>query len=61
MSIIPTVRAKMNERFIVNYRMPVDALADYLPAAWLRPQEINGFALASFWMLDLHARSAVAR
>jgi hypothetical protein len=53
MSIIPTVSARMHERFIVNYRMPMEAMVGYLPAPWLRPQEIHGYALASFCMLDL--------
>jgi hypothetical protein len=52
-SVIPTLSATMRERFIVNYRMPVEALAGYLPAPWLGPQDINGFALASFCLLDL--------
>ncbi len=58
MSILPSVRAVLGERFIVNFRMKPDALKKYLqsvaPIDWLRPQEINGWAIASYCLLDLH-------
>ncbi len=52
-SVLPTVRAHMHERFIVNYRMPPEAVSAYLPAPWLTPQVIAGSAVASFCVLDL--------
>lgn len=53
MSILPSVRAKLAERFIFNFRMPSQALQKYLPVKWLAPTEMSGFAIASFCMLDL--------
>ncbi len=52
-SMLPTVRAHMHERFIVNYRMPPEAVSAYLPVSWLTPQVIQGSAVASFCVLDL--------
>jgi hypothetical protein len=53
MQIIPSVRAVLAERFILNFRMPPAAMRRFLPVDWLRPAEIHGFAVASFCMLDL--------
>jgi len=53
MNIIPTVRAELTERFIFNFRMPLEALAKYLPAPWLQPQPVKGYGVASFCLLDL--------
>ena len=53
MNIIPPVRAELAERFIFNFRMPLDALAEYLPAPWLSPQPVQGYGVASFCLLDL--------
>ncbi len=53
MNIIPPVRAELAERFIFNFRMPLDTLAEYLPAPWLSPQPIRGYGVASFCLLDL--------
>ncbi len=53
MSLIPPVRAKLAERFIFNFRMPLDAMQAYLPAPWLLPQPVQGYGVASFCLLDL--------
>ena len=52
-SLLPSIRAELGERFILNFRMAPDALRKYLPVAWLEPQLINGFAVASYCLLDL--------
>lgn len=53
MSWIPPVRARLGERFIFNFRMAPGVMRRFVPAAWLAPQEVNGFAVASFCILDL--------
>ncbi len=53
MSVLPSVRAELAERFIFNYRMPPDALKRYLPAPWLAPQLVRGWGVISFCILDL--------
>ena len=53
MSVLPSVRAELAERFIFNYRIPPDALKKYLPAPWLVPQPVRGYAVISFCILDL--------
>ena len=50
--VLPSVRARMHERYIVNVRVPPDALAAALPGC-LDPQEVNGFGIVSFCVLDL--------
>ena len=50
--VLPSVRARMRERYIVNVRVPPDALADELPGC-LDPQEVNGWGIVSFCLLDL--------
>lgn len=47
------VSARLVERLIVNFRMTPDALRRRLPAEWLEPQVLNGWAVASFCVLDL--------
>ena len=42
----------MRERFIVNMRVPPDALEAELPGS-LEPQEVNGWGIVSFCLLDL--------
>lgn len=54
MTMLPAVRANLKERFIFNFRMPPEAMAKYLPATWLAPQEINGFGVVSYCLLELH-------
>lgn len=53
MSVLPSVRAELVERFIFNFRMSPAALRKSLPVPWLAPQEINGFAVASYCLLDM--------
>ncbi len=53
MSLLPSVRAKLEERFIFNFRLPIHALQKYLPVKWLVPTEMSGIAVASFCLLDL--------
>ena len=50
--VLPSVRARMRERFIVNLRVPSEALAAELPGC-LDPQEVNGWGIVSFCVLDL--------
>lgn len=52
-SILPAVRAELAERFIFNFRMSPDALRAFLPVSWLAPQEIEGWAVASYCLLEL--------
>lgn len=52
-SILPAIRAELAERFIFNFRMPPAALRAFLPVPWLAPQEIEGWAVASYCLLDL--------
>ncbi len=51
--VLPSVRAALAERFIINFRMRPEALAGFLPVPWLRPQPINGYGVVSFCILDL--------
>jgi hypothetical protein len=53
MSLMPSVRASLAERFIFNFRLPPKVLASYLPVPWLTPQEVRGCGVASFCILDL--------
>ncbi len=53
MTILPAVRAELAQRFIFNFRMSPAALRAFLPVSWLAPQEINGWAVASYCLLDL--------
>ncbi len=53
MSLIPAVRASLAERFIFNFRLPAARLATYLPVPWLEPEEVEGYGVASFCILDL--------
>jgi hypothetical protein len=53
MSLMPSLRASLAERFIFNFRLPQETLARYLPVSWLAPQEVRGYGVASFCILDL--------
>lgn len=53
MSLIPPVRAALAERFIFNFRMPLEAMSERLPASWLTPLPVRGWGVASFCLLDL--------
>lgn len=48
-----SVVARMEERYIFNFRVSPDELAQKLPVPWLRPQEIAGFSVLSFCILWL--------
>jgi hypothetical protein len=53
MPFMPVMRASLAERFIFNFRLPGKALARYLPVSWLAPQQVGGYGVASFCILDL--------
>lgn len=53
MNLIPPVRAALAERFIFNFRMPLETMAERLPAPWLSPLPVRGWGVASFCLLDL--------
>jgi hypothetical protein len=48
-----TIKARMVERYIFNYRMPPEALRKRLPVPWLEPQVVNGSCAVSFCILWL--------
>jgi hypothetical protein len=43
----------MRERYIFNFRLRPEALAQHLPANWLAPQVVNGWSVLSFCILNL--------
>lgn len=53
MAIPRSVKARLVERLIFNFRLKPDKLAKNLPAPWLQPQVINGWSIVSFCILDL--------
>ena len=53
MSFMPAVHASLAERFFFNFRLPAKAVARSLPVSWLAPQEVRGYGVASFCILDL--------
>ena len=53
MTFLPAVRASLAERFIFNFRFPAKTLSRFLPVPWLEAQEVQGFGVASFCILDL--------
>ena len=48
-----SIKAKMVERYIFNFRMKPEALEKHLPVDYLKPQVINGWSLMSFCILNL--------
>ncbi|MEM8883123.1 MAG: DUF2071 domain-containing protein [Planctomycetota bacterium] len=50
--ILPDIRARLRERFVINFRVDPDVLQRRLPD-WLAPQLIDGAAVASYCLLDL--------
>ncbi|GAA4481016.1 DUF2071 domain-containing protein [Microbacterium panaciterrae] len=52
MSVVPGVRAHLRRRLLVSYRLDPDVARGLLPAP-LRPQLVNGQALAGFCVLGL--------
>lgn len=53
MTIPRSVNAQLVERYIFNFRLKPDALAENLPVPWIKPQVINGWSVASFCILSL--------
>jgi hypothetical protein len=53
MLLHPPIRARLAERFLFNFRMPLEAISKYMPESWLTPQVINGYGVASFCILHL--------
>lgn len=49
---LPTIRARLVERFIFNFRLPLEQMSRHLPSG-LRPLAVSGSAIASFCILDL--------
>ncbi|MFN0137094.1 MAG: hypothetical protein ACKVS9_13370 [Phycisphaerae bacterium] len=50
--LMPKIRARLIERFIFNFRLPIELLGRQLPS-WLAPQSIEGASVGSFCVLDL--------
>ena len=48
-----SIKAKMVERYIFNFRMKPEALERHLPTDYLKPQVINGWSVMSFCILNL--------
>jgi hypothetical protein len=48
-----TIRSRMRERYIFNFRLRASELAPKLPVPWLKPQEKNGWSVVSFCILWL--------
>lgn len=48
-----SVKSRMVERYIFNFRLRPDELARKLPVPWLKPQENNGWSVVSFCILWL--------
>ena len=48
-----TIRARMVERYIFNYRIRPEELKKRLPAPWLEPQVVKGYSAVSFCILWL--------
>jgi hypothetical protein len=48
-----TIRARMVERYIFNYRIRPEELKKRLPASWLEPQVVKGYSAVSFCILWL--------
>ncbi len=48
-----SIKAKMVERYIFNFRMKPETLQKHLPSDYLKPQVINGWSVMSFCILNL--------
>jgi hypothetical protein len=53
MNFFRSVKARLVERFIFNFRLTPENLAKFLPAPWLQPQVVNGWSVLSFCILKL--------
>jgi hypothetical protein len=54
-----SVKARMEQRYIFNYRIKPEELAKKLPVPWLEPQVVNGWSVVSFCILWLKNLSVV--
>ncbi len=54
-----SVKARMEERYIFNFRTRPEDLARKLPAPWLEPQVVNGWSAVSFCILWLKRLTVV--
>ena len=52
LALLPDVSARLIERLVFNFRVPLDWLHDHLPDG-IRPQAVAGHGVASFCTLDL--------
>lgn len=48
-----SIKAKMVERYIFNFRMKPEDLEKHLPVSYLKPQVLNGWSVMSFCILNL--------
>jgi hypothetical protein len=48
-----SITAQLTERFIFNFRLDPEALAEMLPASWIEPQVVNGWSVMSYCILAL--------
>jgi hypothetical protein len=48
-----SVSARLVERFIFNFRLSPNSLAERLPVSWLKPQVANGWSVVSFCILRI--------
>jgi hypothetical protein len=53
MAIPRSVKARLVERLIFNFRLRPEAFAPHLPVPWLKPQVVNGWSVVSFCILNL--------
>lgn len=52
-SILPPVRAVLQERYLFNFRLPANLFERLVPVGWLQPQLVNQYAVISFCTLQL--------
>lgn len=52
-----TIHARLEERYLFNFRVEPEVLASRIPVQWLKPRLINGHGVVSFCILKLeHVR-----
>jgi hypothetical protein len=47
------IKARLEERYIFNFRLRPEDMERHLPVKWLKPQVINGWSVVSFCILDI--------
>jgi hypothetical protein len=58
--LIPwSIKAQLHERYIFNFIIKPQTLAEKLPVKWLKPQIINGHSVVSFCILDINKLTIV--